>query len=500
MTVCVARRVVLCTAIALMAASPASAKHKAHAEPVHNYVDFDLTPSVPAPPVNGFRDVVQLVDSASATRNGDIVSFDVLMLNQVVGTDPHTGGPAAVILHRTYTYVVSCGWQTERMEPHWDRAGERGFHSLFFDDQAFRQDVFLGPRSWDRALFEPLCAHRPLHAAPGFKSVDAAIAAWQDDFRQLPPTNVITAIRAISQKPPHPAWMEGTAPHRFVAIARDAARGNVLFIDMASRQSDGDRATALTFALLGPDAQHFGIGFGSVAILRNVRYDCAANTMTVAAHAGWDRLGTLTGLQTMDAPSRSAADSSVTASEIRAACTGEVAADGPSFASTDEAWADAVAHMPPPPQLAWTACVWGRMSVERQASLTANWRNSGPLRHAQLTRAEIGPWLAACGIGEAFEQTVSSDVVRYAEQRGALQDLAAKNLTEAQLLTAWKNLSWSDRQRFVRTQRAYTQDDLSFQTHILAQLAMALGPSINDGEAMADLQVYFSAQGWIESG
>ncbi len=88
MTIRIARRIALCVAIALAAASPASAKHKAHAEPAHNYVDFDLTPSVPAPPAHGYRDTLMLLDSASATRDGDNVSFDMLMLSLAVSTDP----------------------------------------------------------------------------------------------------------------------------------------------------------------------------------------------------------------------------------------------------------------------------------------------------------------------------------------------------------------------------------------------------------------------------
>src|SRR5580692_11173845 len=74
----------------LLVAAPAAAKHPRPtappSPPAHNFVNVDLTASVPVPPGPGsFRYSVVLLDAASVVRSGNTVTFDTLSISRSFG-------------------------------------------------------------------------------------------------------------------------------------------------------------------------------------------------------------------------------------------------------------------------------------------------------------------------------------------------------------------------------------------------------------------------------
>ncbi len=323
-------------AAAVIVASAVPAMAKKHPAAVaaerHNFVDFDFTAKTPAPLPNAQWETLDLLDSASARREGDTVRFDVLTIGQNFqgARDPVT----KTVTYRRWNlagienFEASCGWRTVRIA---------GFetHDDWTSMEAPRNIYLMTAQSRYRAVVDALCAGHMPAAARGLDSVAAAVALWKDKFAAPGDFAMTMVARQVPQS--IPLWMQGGAPHQFVAIAQDAATGNRLYLDRANLLRDGDQITALSFVVLGPAARNPQTTALPVAVASHVRVDCAAGTLTVLAQGFWNARRDF--LETVDAASapRTKADSEVTARQIKAACEGGVDSML-SYADTDAAW------------------------------------------------------------------------------------------------------------------------------------------------------------------
>ena len=260
------------------------------------------------------------IDTATAMRNGDSVSFETLGLYEKWYNGVGGDAPMGTILVDQVRRVVSCLWRTQKII------------ALPPDDKN-RPEAFLNAGFDLLPIIDLLCAGKPLDAATGFASVDAVLAAWKDNFtpvNKIPPPTFWSPPAIV----PDDWWAKGE--HRFVAVLRDPGTGKVLYLDRGTLARDGDTVTAATFALLGADAQRptkeFSIAF--TGRMRQARYDCAAGTMTALAEADFNRAQHLAlQSQTASAPRGPEAKT-----EIDAVCAAP-AADETSFRSFQDVWA-----------------------------------------------------------------------------------------------------------------------------------------------------------------
>src|ERR1700710_2704661 len=211
MTKRIAVRLLLCTA-ALVIAAPAAARHKASPASTRDFVELALTASHPAPlPGHEALDSKDLLDSASAGRNGDAVTFEVLHIAATVSIDgkfSHTN-----IATSTSRFQASCNWRTLRRIATWSEPSRTHVKPRLFEIGNFEQDIFLDPRSPFHVVVDRLCEGMPLKGADGLSSVAAAVALWHDSFAA-----VAMMVSPAPPPPPEPAWMAKDAPHRFTPL------------------------------------------------------------------------------------------------------------------------------------------------------------------------------------------------------------------------------------------------------------------------------------------
>jgi hypothetical protein len=434
----------------VLVAMPAmAAKHNAKppTAPAHNFVNYDLTASVPAPLQAGsLRTSVLLFDTAAPTRNGDAVTFETLKIwrqygHFTLGTK-EVGGPTGSIQNTTNRYEASCAWRTLRELP---GPAQNGFPDPILGSQP----IFLRADSGYLPLIDRLCNGQPLDAAKGFPTAEAATTAWKDDFTPLGhlPIPAPSVSRTVTADP----WMDGTAPHRFVFVATDAATGNMLYLDRGNLAREGQVVTALSFALLGPEAQIFSPRGMEVAVLRRARYDCAAHTMTVTAQASFDRFETLTGRSENAFAPRS------TGVEIDAACS-DSPEIGSALASTDAAWDEARTHWPQSPYAAWASCLWAHLPEARRTAFTTQWTNG-----EAPTDAEADSALAACDVPSVHNKVALHLLFWYSTQRFALHRLADRNVYEGKIAAAWHALPGADLQQALRAPRGLVVGKIGFE-------------------------------------
>ena len=331
-----ARSAALASALTFMLAGHALA---------HNFVDFDLTAKAPKPLPPYSWISVELLDTDSGARNGDLVSFDVLSIAQnfqgTLNPATHEASYRTWVAARTERYQASCSWRT--------------IQGQVVETRGDFTDSISPPPHWTRitpldsryrVVLDDLCAGRPLSAANGLSSADAAMAVWKDMF-QKPGDRVTPITVARRAMPVAPDWVTAANPHQFTKILEDAATGNALYLDRASLTPDGSALTGLSFLLLGPQAQQDNARATAYAVgaEHRVRYDCAANTMTVLSEALWNAKGEFTQSSATASSPRAAAESAAAGAEIKAACAhGNPAHDEKSFASVEDIWAAARAH------------------------------------------------------------------------------------------------------------------------------------------------------------
>ena len=97
----------------LVCTAPSTAKHKTATPqtvgPAHNFIGVDLNASIPDAPSPRHMDV-KLLDTVTATRSGDTVTFDVLTISKSFGhymsgtTD--VGPPEGTIMHARLLHEI----------------------------------------------------------------------------------------------------------------------------------------------------------------------------------------------------------------------------------------------------------------------------------------------------------------------------------------------------------------------------------------------------------
>jgi hypothetical protein len=488
----------------LLATTPAgAAKHKTTAAPpvpAHNYVSYNLETWTPPQSTPGkFLTAIELIDSATATHHGDAVEYDTLRISTTVGQyfsgTTQVGPPQGTLVYDTTHHVVSCAWDTVRMAPYDaipyapGKLQFRPFASTLQDTQ----DSFLFPSAPQRMLITRLCNNEPLNAAKGFATIEAAIAVWKDALgAQRPPPPML---------PPHyvppsgsTPWADGGAPHHFIAVATDGANGNQLFLDTANIAREGQTATALTFAFLGPQTERFTFNNAAVAELRQVRYDCSARTITVVAEATWDRDEKFEGGMQIPEPARAdGADSG-----IDAAC-GQAPADAPGFDSFAAAWHDARDHWPASQLEAWLPCLWEHLPADRRDAYIAQVTAMGWGNFILVTQQDVPVLKTACALPDIYSAFAFDRFRQYAAQRAALRHLAERRIDEAKILAAWRALRWDDRLHVIRSSQG--EDGYRYFTgEFLDSFARSVGLRSSDDEGRSWLQSYVSHQAWIEGG
>jgi hypothetical protein len=485
----------------LLVSSPVVARHahRAAALPAHNFVNVDLTAPAPAPPAPGtFRLSVVLFDSASVVHNGDTVTFDALAISKTFGRyysgNKEVGAPEGSIVFNTERFRASCGWRTLRRIPTPAtpyEVGER-YQPFAFQPQNL-QDWFVAPFSQFTTLIDKICEGQPLGAAKGFGSIAAAVDAWKDKFSALP-----TLIPRIAGAPPAQASMESPASARLRVIATDGSNGNTLLLDTANVAHAGQTATAQSFAVLGPDAQRLGGEYLSVAALRTVRYDCAARTMTVIAQVNWDRSERLAGATQAAFAPRGASESPVIKAEIDTACGNTPPPSGAEYATVQAAWHAARDGWPPPATDTWLPCLWNGASADGKDAYLAQWTGAPDEKRFQPQAAEIQVLIAACAIPQNYADFALDKLRFYATERAALQRLAARELDEARILAAWRDLGWTERLHLSHDFHSFETSDIEDQLAFQDSFATSLGLRSGDAAARKWLGDYLYAQAWIE--
>ena len=482
----------------------------------HNFVLPDLTWHAPDPlPPGQYRYNVQLFDTKSLKHDGDTVRFDTLVLSDFPAymTPNYPGAPApsppgikSTITHNR----ASCSWRTIRqLRPAqfwWPFAADA--KAVLVDDSKFDNFVLAGAA--ENRLIDAACAEKPLVASEGANSVDDAVAFWRP-YLGAPELhgsagNTITVQRIIGgTKPAQQATDK--QDRRLVQTAMSDDTGNRLFLDLASVQRDGDTVTAQSLVVLGARAER---GYGSTPLLRTVRYDCAARTLTVVATARWSVNGGFVGQVDKPFAARRADESPVAAADLRAACDG---ATGTVFPSTDAAWDAVRATWPPVERPGWIACLWNHYPPDARAQFIAEWRQRATLASAQaatqtapgaapdvkaevlrmnnrpkLTKPEPAA-VEACGAPDNPFVTMPV-MIDYASTRGALALLAARSIDESEIVAAWNALPWREQEKFRATAFVWTYDDLRLRNATVDRVAQRLGIDRSDTTLWQQLEQY----------
>lgn len=293
------------------------------------------------------------------------------------------------------------------------------------------------------------------------------------------------------------AWERGPTPHRYRVVATDPTSGNILLLDLANITRDGQTATAQSLALLGPEAQRFSSDGTGVAMLRDVRYDCMARTMTVIDQAHWDRDERLAGQTQTETAPRGANEAPVIKAEIDAAC-GSAPPDGPDFPSVLAAWHAMRDRWAPSPMDAWIPCLWNHASAESRDAYVTQWTGVPGEKRFQVQQTDAQPLIAACAIPESYADMALDKLRFHAAERATLQRLAARRLEEATILAAWHALDWTERLRFIHDCRSLATSDIEDQLAFKDRFATSLGLRSSDADGRKWLSEYIYAQAWIE--
>jgi hypothetical protein len=288
------------------------------------------------------------MDEAATKADGGEVEFSVLYARYDYG-----GADARPLGAQAMRFRVACDWRAYRtvMSSFYDGDGAltstRGPET---PQTSFYGDMAFNARAIDRA-----CGWDTSPASQSFASVKDVLAHVAQTTQPPKPPPVSSPPPApktkasgekVTMLAPAPVRVPTTLAefpdvkaHRFAVVARDAAKGHMLFVDWANMKRDGDVVTALTLAVLADEtgAQRGPRWRMPVTAMRAMRYDCKAQTYALAGEmfASFD-------LQFNPVPSskhvpRPAATSPVAGAALKAACGGET---GPTFTTV----ADAVAH------------------------------------------------------------------------------------------------------------------------------------------------------------
>jgi hypothetical protein len=320
-------RLALWSAVVLGLAAPAVA-----AEEAHRFVRIG--------------DEKMFVDDAATKVDGGEVEFSVLYTQYDYGE----GGASRPLVGQVIRFRVACDWRAYRTVT-----------TSFYDSQGALtstrgpetpQMSFYGDKAFHARAIDRVCGWDAPPATQSFGSVKDVLAhvAQTTEPPQPPPVSlpasktrsdgkIMMAVPAPVRVPTTLADFPDMTAHRFAVVARDAAKGHMLFLDWANMKRDDQGVTALTLAVL---ADETGVQRGPrwrtpIVAIRAVRYDCTSQTYALSGEmfASFD-------LQFNLAPTgkhvpRLAATSAPTAAALKAACGSET---GPTFASV----ADAVAH------------------------------------------------------------------------------------------------------------------------------------------------------------
>jgi hypothetical protein len=472
------------------------------AEPARNFVYPDMTWHKVDPPVPGYQPPnVVLVDTESARKSGDMVQFDELFLKnkpsyEASAPSPHK--PESNVQLQLAHFEVSCGWRTMRRLPAW--GGEPAeLPSFTFWLTEPNQTGFLPANGSDHAFVDKLCTGLPLNAAKGARSIAQAISFLKDSLPS--PVNTITT-QSIVGGPRYPLPpMDPGHVHRFVETQTSDASGNALYLDRAKMTHDGDSVTALSLVVLGPAVAQSRMNYGPVIALRKTRYDCTGQSLTVIAQGLWNRYGEFMGGSGGAFGQRFAAESTVTAADIKAACSDE-APGAQSFAMIEDAWAAAQTNWPPLEPPAWQACLWNGLPEQVRTQYLADLSSYSQqtVSNAKVTAPQVPlpepSAIGACAPPNA--QTVGFAIAAYALQRGALAMLSAQHIDEPKLRAAWNSVPWLERQQFARSVQSAATTGLQLRSDMIDKTAKYLGIAASDAGPRAQLENYLVGEARLE--
>ena len=275
--------------------------------------------------------------------------------------------------------------------------------------------------------------------------------------------------------------MDGRRAHQFQLVDVPDKSGAQLFLDTANLDRAGRKATALSLVVLGADDERNAGYTDEVVALRQVEYDCAAQTMTIEAMAAWNRHGRLT-LQDVSAWSpRAASASAAVGSEINAACLARGwRKTDPAYASVDDAWAHTRSTWPARPEPPWRlTCLWNALTPEQRNTISTaakvDWRLDG-----SLSDASLGVVFRACHSPDEHARLAGQQHERYGMRQAAIDHFRAAGISEARLRQSWQEVPWRDRQTVIEAQTVLDAKTREAVEVIVVQAATPLGLSSYD--------------------
>ena len=135
----------------------------------HNFVNFDLGWHTLAPlPKDQIRVTINLLDTDSISKSGDLVRFDALVLQVTEEPVAHASSSSfelkSVIKSHTDQFEASCGWRSLTRLPERDAKG-----SLIYTAMLLPRGLLRGDEEQNIAI-DRICSGAPLHAAQGAKN------------------------------------------------------------------------------------------------------------------------------------------------------------------------------------------------------------------------------------------------------------------------------------------------------------------------------------------
>jgi hypothetical protein len=289
--------------------------------------------------------------------------------------------------------------------------------------------------------------------------------------------------------------MTAETAHSFVPVLTNDTSGNMLFLDRANTRRDGDIVSASSLVVLGP--QFADRTFDPVAALRNVRYDCASQTLSILSQTFWDGFGDAVARSEPPARKRAATESPVTAADIHAACDAESGAGQPTFATIEGAWSYAQTNWPARPRPAWLGCIWEHYPDAVRADYLSKWQNSfagEAIAYAPTLPKPDASSATACGNAQPFQALIEA----YGIERAALGALSSAHIDETQLRAAFGALPWLEQRQFVRSHYVAGTTNLLLDAVVLNAVTGRLGIAPADMTARTAVQRYLAADAKLD--
>jgi hypothetical protein len=261
----------------------------------------------------GSESSVVFADTGGIQRDGAEIVIDVLVFNARPEGDPVAFGAYLT------TYRYSCDWNTSATLDRVDYAPDGSTTKPPMHPDDMRPWAF-GPGGWQAKAGPIFCDALAPRPADAPRSVTEAITEGARLTKRPPaskkqdPNGPIMMARPAPVAPYVFPNFPSPATSRYGLIKRDAATGNVHYLDWGNLVRKGDVIHALTIE-----------GFGAQNRLKqaSVKIDCAAMSVTVLGYVGYNSYMTQEHAQDMRWPMRTAKDWSLGGLIADAACKGE---------------------------------------------------------------------------------------------------------------------------------------------------------------------------------